>query len=93
MRISLSSSLIVTAAILAAVPAFGQGRGAPQVTGPAPKMQDGTFMQAFLDKGRMESILKDMPVQIIANDDCGLIGAARQTLVQKAFKTAIRAAD
>ena len=52
----------------------------------APKMQDGTFMQAFLDKGRMESILKDMPVQIIANDDCGLIGAARYTLVQKAFK-------
>ena len=52
----------------------------------ASKMQDGTFMHAFLDKGRMESILKDMPVQIIANDDAGLIGAARYTLVQKAFK-------
>ena len=59
----------------------------------APKMQDGTFMQAFLDKGRMETILKDMPVEIIANDDCGLIGAARFTLVQKAFKSATRAAD
>ena len=59
----------------------------------APKMQDGTFMQAFLDKGRMASILKDMPVQIIANDDCGLIGAARYTLVQKAFKNTSRAAD
>lgn len=59
----------------------------------APKMQDGTFMQAFLDKGRMESILKDMPVQIVANDDCGLIGAARYTLVQKAFKGSSRAAD
>ena len=59
----------------------------------APKMQDGTFMQAFLDKGRMESILKDMPVQIIANDDCGLIGAARYTLVDKAFKGSSRAAD
>jgi glucokinase len=59
----------------------------------ASKMQDGTFMQAFLDKGRMESILKDMPVQIIANDDCGLIGAARYTLVQKAFKGSTRAAD
>ncbi len=43
------------------------------------------FMQAFLDKGRMEALLKDMPVKIILNDDCGLIGAARQTLVQKAF--------
>ncbi|HXJ90504.1 MAG TPA: glucokinase [Candidatus Binatia bacterium] len=59
----------------------------------APKMQDGTFMKAFLDKGRMESILKDMPVQIIANDDAGLIGAARYTLVQKAFKGSSRAAD
>jgi glucokinase len=48
----------------------------------APKMQDGTFIQAFLDKGRMESILKDMPVQIIVNDDCGLIGAARYTLCE-----------
>ena len=59
----------------------------------ASKMQDGTFMQSFLDKGRMESILKDMPVQIIVNDDCGLIGAARYTLVQKAFKTTTRIAD
>ena len=59
----------------------------------APKMQDGTFMQSFLDKGRMEAILKDMPVQIIINDNCGLIGAARYTLVQKAFKGSSRTAD
>jgi glucokinase len=59
----------------------------------APKMQDGTFMKSFLDKGRMESILKDMPVQIIANDDAGLIGAARYTLVQRAFRNNSRAAD
>lgn len=49
------------------------------------KLQDAAFMQAFLDKGRMESLLKDMPVKIIVNDDCGLIGAARYTLIQKAF--------
>ena len=49
------------------------------------KMQDPAFMQAFLEKGRMEALLKDMPVKIILNDDCGLIGAARYTLVQKAF--------
>jgi glucokinase len=42
-------------------------------------------MAAFLDKGRMASVLKDMPVKIVLNDDCGLIGAARYTLVQKAF--------
>jgi glucokinase len=51
------------------------------------KMKDPVFMEAFLDKGRMEALLKDMPVKIILNDDCGLIGAARYTLVQKAFRT------
>src|SRR5579863_1660910 len=59
----------------------------------APAMQSQGFMQAFLDKGRMEVLLKDMPVQIIANDDCGLIGAARYTLVQKAFGGGSRPAD
>jgi glucokinase len=49
------------------------------------KMKDPAFMQAFVGKGRMEVLLKDMPVKIILNDDCGLIGAARCTLVQKAF--------
>jgi glucokinase len=49
-------------------------------------MNGPTFMESFLDKGRMEGLLRDMPVKIILNDDCGLIGAARQTLVQKAFR-------
>ncbi|MGC2544075.1 MAG: glucokinase [Candidatus Sulfotelmatobacter sp.] len=53
-----------------------------------PKMKDPVFMEAFLDKGRMETILKDRPVKIVANDDCGMIGAARWTLIQKAFRTA-----
>ena len=56
------------------------------------RMKDPVFMQSFLDKGRMETLLSDMPVKIILNDDCGLIGAARYTLVQKAFRTS-RAAD
>jgi glucokinase len=50
-----------------------------------PKMKDPVFMQSFLDKGRMEALLKDIPVKIVLNDDCGLVGAARWTLVQKAF--------
>ena len=58
-----------------------------------PKMKDPRFMEAFLDKGRMETILKDMPVKIVANDDCGMIGAARWTLIQKAFPTATRTID
>src|SRR6202161_2562857 len=50
-----------------------------------PKMKDPVFLESFLDKGRMVAILKDMPVKIVANDDSGMIGAARYTLVQKAF--------
>jgi glucokinase len=56
------------------------------------KMRDPVFLQSFLDKGRMEVLLKDMPLKIILNDGCGLIGAARYTLVQKAFG-ASRTAD
>ena len=58
-----------------------------------PKMKDPVFLESFLDKGRMGTILKDMPVKIVANDDSGMIGAARYTLVQKAFRTPSRAAD
>jgi glucokinase len=56
-----------------------------------PKMQDPIFMQSFLDKGRMRSLLEDMPVRIVLNDNAGLIGAARYTLIQKAFRTPSRA--
>ena len=56
------------------------------------RMKDPIFMQSFLDKGRMEPLLKDMPVKIILNDDSGIIGAARYTLIQKAFRTPARAA-
>jgi glucokinase len=56
-----------------------------------PKMQDPIFVQSFLDKGRMRSLLEDMPVRIVLNDDAGLIGAARYTLIQKAFRTPTRA--
>jgi glucokinase len=53
-----------------------------------PKIQGPTFMQSFLDKGRMEGLLKAMPVKIVLNDDAGILGAARYTLIQKAFKKA-----
>jgi glucokinase len=58
-----------------------------------PKMKDPLFLESFLDKGRMGTILKDMPVKIVVNDDAGMIGAARYTLVQKAFRTPSRAQD
>jgi glucokinase len=52
-----------------------------------PKMKEPVFLESFLDKGRLEVLLNDMPVKIILNDDCGLSGAARYTLVQKAFRS------
>lgn len=58
-----------------------------------PKMKEAIFMESFLHKGRMESLLKDVPVKIVLSDDCGIIGAARYTLVQKAFRSSSSAAD
>ena len=56
-----------------------------------PRMQDPVFMNSFLDKGRMRALLADMPVKIVVNDDSGIIGAARYTLIQKAFSSPTRA--
>ena len=56
-----------------------------------PRMQEPIFIESFLNKGRMRSLLADMPVKIILNDNCGISGAARYTLIQKAFKTPTRA--
>src|SRR5204862_3262620 len=53
-------------------------------------MQDTIFMKSFLDKGRLSSLLADMPVKIVLNDDSGIIGAARYTLIQKAFRSPTR---
>ena len=54
-------------------------------------MKDPIFMESFLDKGRMVDLLKEIPVTIVLNDDSGIIGAARYTLIEKAFRTAKRA--
>ncbi|HUM13735.1 MAG TPA: glucokinase [Myxococcaceae bacterium] len=49
--------------------------------GIAPKLlprfkQDGLFMNAFLDKGRMRSLLETIPVLVVLNDRAALWGAA-----------------
>jgi glucokinase len=54
------------------------------------RMKDPAFMKSFLDKGRMTQLLQQMPVKIVLNDDSGIIGAARYTLIQKAFRSANR---
>ena len=48
-------------------------------------MKQPEFLQAFFDKGRMRSLLEDIPVKIVLNDDAGLLGAARYAFIQKAF--------
>lgn len=35
------------------------------------------FLKAFLDKGRLQNRLQEMPVRVILNDKTGLLGAAR----------------
>jgi glucokinase len=48
--------------------------------GIAPKivksLQNGFFTQAFLDKGRLSPLLQSIPVRVILDDTCALLGAA-----------------
>jgi glucokinase len=52
---------------------------APRIVG---KLQDGTFMKAFRDKGRMQPLLEAIPVRVITNDKTALLGAARVAALQ-----------
>ncbi len=40
------------------------------------KLRGPQFLEAFLDKGRMSALLATMPVRVILNDQCALLGAA-----------------
>ncbi len=44
------------------------------------------FLDAFLAKGRMQSILKDIPVKLITNTELGLIGAEQYALQTGSLK-------
>jgi glucokinase len=41
------------------------------------KLLDGTFQQAFVDKGRFEPLLSKIPVKVILNGELPLFGSAR----------------
>lgn len=41
-----------------------------------PLLQDGIFLEAFLNKGRMRPLLQAMPVRVILNDRTALLGSA-----------------
>ncbi|MCP4681170.1 MAG: glucokinase [Desulfobacterales bacterium] len=40
-------------------------------------LQNGLFMEAFVNKGRFEDFLKKIPVRVIINDKAALLGAAK----------------
>lgn len=42
-----------------------------------PKLQDGTFRNAFVRKGRLSDVLEAMPIRVVTNEKTGLLGAAR----------------
>lgn len=41
------------------------------------KLKEGAFMEAFLAKGRFQTLLRETPVKVIMNDKAALLGAAR----------------
>jgi glucokinase len=41
----------------------------------AEKLQDGTFMRAFNDKGRFSEFMEKVPVYVVMNPKTGLLGA------------------
>jgi glucokinase len=45
-----------------------------------PKLRDGTFMEAFIAKGRFEEFMRKIPVKVILNDRTALLGAAHCAL-------------
>ncbi len=53
---------------------FLGGGISPQIL---PKLTGPLFMRAFLEKGRLRSLLENIPVHVITNDKAGLLGAAR----------------
>lgn len=46
------------------------------------KLKQPSFMEGFLDKGRMASIMEFMPVKVIMNNRTALYGAARYALLK-----------
>jgi glucokinase len=64
----------VALAFMATGGVFLGGGIAPKVTG---TLANGAFMRAFLDKGRLSGLLREVPVSIILDDRTALYGAAR----------------
>ena len=66
--------------ITAEVPALVVAARSPDVAIDAGEilktLKNGMFLQAFLDKGRLSPLLQSIPVRVILDDTCALLGAA-----------------
>ena len=60
--------------VLATGGVFVGGGIAPKIL---PRLLDGTFFGAFCDKGRFAALLAKIPIRVVTNDRCALLGAAR----------------
>jgi glucokinase len=49
-----------------------------------PRLQQGGFMRAFTDKGRLSDLLERIPVRVILNELTALLGAARHAASRRA---------
>lgn len=56
------------------------GGVAPKI---AKKLQDGTFMKAFLDKGRISDFMPQLPVYVVMNEKTPLFGAAQYVMLKE----------
>lgn len=60
---------------------FLAGGIAPKIL---PKLATSTFLEAFLDKGRLRRLMEIIPIKVITDDKLALLGAARCALVETA---------
>jgi hypothetical protein len=43
-------------------------------------LRESSFCRAFADKGRLSSVLSNIPISVVLNEDAPLLGAAHQAL-------------
>jgi glucokinase len=68
--------------VMATSGVFVGGGIAPKIVA---KLKEPTFMQAFCAKGRLHSVLTEIPVRVIMNDKTALYGAARCAALRAAM--------
>lgn len=56
-----------------------------------PRLQQSNFCAAFADKGRLHSVLSQIPLSVVLNEDAPLLGAAHQAFATSSAKPLERA--